>query len=170
MVQGWSLAGYGRNRCPWSGIFKVPVDGGMPVRLTTGQASNPMWSPKGDLIIFVGENVGFFAPLLAVRPDGTPVKLPYIEVLRQSVGTRFLPNGSGLVFMQGLPSAQNLWMLDLATMKTRQLTKLSNAGFIRSFDISPDGNTFSTVFEEIPRSFDRSSGRCSKSGNQMTLG
>jgi Tol biopolymer transport system component len=55
------------------GVFKIPVGGGMPVRLTTGPASNPAWSPKGDLIVYAGANVGFFAPLLAVRPDGTPV-------------------------------------------------------------------------------------------------
>ena len=128
------------------GVFKIPVSGGMPVRLTTGQASNPVWSPAGNLIVYAGENVGFFAPLLAVRPDGTPVKLPSIEVLREGVRARFLPNGSGLVYMQGLPSAQNLWLLDLATMKTRELTRLNNAGTIRSFDISPDGNI---VFDRL---------------------
>jgi Tol biopolymer transport system component/predicted Ser/Thr protein kinase len=128
------------------GVFKIPVSGGMPVRLTTGLASNPVWSPAGDLIVYAGENVGFFSPLLAVRPDGTPVKLPSIEVLREGVRARFLPNGSGLVYMQGLPSEQNLWLLDLATMKTRELTRLNNAGVIRSFDISPDGNI---VFDRL---------------------
>ena len=128
------------------GVFKIPVSGGMPVRLTTGLASNPVWSPAGDLIVYAGENVGFFSPLLAVRPDGTPVKLPSIQVLREGVRVRFLPNGSGLVYMQGLPSAQNLWLLDLATMKTRELTRLNNAGTIRSFDISPDGNI---VFDRL---------------------
>jgi Tol biopolymer transport system component/predicted Ser/Thr protein kinase len=128
------------------GVFKIPVNGGMPVRLTTGQASNPVWSPAGNLIVYAGENVGFFDPLLAVRPDGTPVKLPSIEVLREGVRVRFLPNGSGLVYMQGLPSAQNLWLLDLATMKTRELTRLNNAGAIRNFDIGPDGNI---VFDRL---------------------
>jgi Tol biopolymer transport system component/predicted Ser/Thr protein kinase len=128
------------------GVFKIPLSGGMPVRLTTGLASNPVWSPAGDLIVYAGENVGFFSPLLAVRPDGTPVKLPSIEVLREGVRARFLPNGSGLVYMQGLPSAQNLWMLDLATMKTRELTRLNDAGTIRSFDIGPDGNI---VFDRL---------------------
>ena len=123
-----------------AGVFKIPVSGGIPVRLTTGEASNPVWSPAGNLIVYAGKNVGFFAPLLAVRPDGTPVKLPSIELLREGVRVRFLPNGSGLVYLQGLPSAQNLWLLDLATMKTRELTRLNNAGAIRSFDISPDGN------------------------------
>ena len=128
------------------GVFKIPVSGGMPVRLTTGQASNPVWSPAGNLIVYAGENVGFFAPLLAVRPDGTPVKLPSVEVLREGVRVRFLPNSSGLVYLQGLPSAQNLWLLELATMKTRELTHLNNAGAIRSFDISPDGNI---VFDRL---------------------
>jgi Tol biopolymer transport system component/predicted Ser/Thr protein kinase len=140
----WIVTGGTDNHSP--GLFKIPVSGGMPVRLTSGEASNPVWSPSGNLIAYAGENVGFFAPLLAVRPDGTPVKLPSIEVLREGVRVRFLPDGSGLVYMQGLPSAQNLWLLDLATMKTRELTRLNNAGTIRSFDISPDGNI---VFDRL---------------------
>jgi hypothetical protein len=140
----WIVTGGTDTRSP--GVFKIPVSGGMPVRLTTGEASNPVWSPAGNLIVYAGENVGFFAPLLAVRPDGTPVKLPSIEVLREGVRVRFLPDGSGLVYLQGLPSAQNLWLLDLATMKTRELTRLNNAGAIRSFDISPDGNI---VFDRL---------------------
>ncbi len=128
------------------GLFKIPASGGMPVRLTKGEASNPVWSPAKDLIVYAGENVGFFAPLLAVRPDGTPVKLPSIQVLREGVRARFLPNGSDLVYLQGLPSAQNLWLLNLATGKTTELTRLNNAGAIRNFDISPDGNI---VFDRL---------------------
>jgi hypothetical protein len=101
-----------------AGIFKIPVSGCIPVRLATGQASNPVWSPAGNLIAYARENVGFYPPLLAVRADGTPVKLPSIEVLREGVRVRFLPDGSGLIYMQGPASAQNLWLLDLATMKS----------------------------------------------------
>ena len=122
------------------GVFKIPVGGGKPVRLTKGQASNPVWSPAGNLIVYAGENVGFFSPLLAVRPDGTSVKLPAIEVLREGIRARFLPDGSGLVYMKGLLSQQSFWLLDLATKTSRQLTNLNNAGAIRSFDISPARN------------------------------
>ena len=140
----WIVAGGSDAHGP--GIFKIPVDGGMPIRLTTGLASNPMWSPAGNLIVYTGGAVGFFAPLLAVRPDGTPVAPPSIQVLREGVRVRFLPDGSGLVYLQGLPSAQNLWLLDVATMKTRELTHLNNAGIIRAFDISPGGNI---VFDRV---------------------
>jgi len=140
----WIVTGGTDDHNP--GLFKIPVSGGIPVRLTTGEASNPVWSPSGNLIVYSGENVGFYAPLLAVRPDGTPVKLPSIEVLREGVRARFLTNGTGVAYMQGEPSAQNLWLLDLATMRTRELTRLDNAGRIRNFDISPDGNI---VFDRL---------------------
>jgi len=141
----WIVTGGADDHGP--GIFKIPVGGGAPVRLTTGLDLNPVFSPSGNLIVYAGENVGFFAPLLAMRPDGTQVKLPAIEVLREGVRARFLPDGSGLVYLQGVPSAQNLWMLDLATMKSRELTRLNSAGAIRSFDIGPDGNV---VFDRLP--------------------
>jgi len=141
----WIVAAGTDARGP--GVFKIPVSGGPPVRLTTGEAANPVWSPKGDLIVYAGENVGFFAPIRAVRPDGTPVKVPPLEVLREGVRVRFLPNGSGLVYLQGLPSAQSLWLLDLATKKTSELARLDNAGTIRSFDIGPDGGHI--VFDRL---------------------
>src|SRR4029453_2030823 len=39
------------------GLFKIPVGGGAPVRLHTGIALNPIWSPDGNLIVFAGANV-----------------------------------------------------------------------------------------------------------------
>jgi len=53
------------------GLFKIPLEGGALVRLVSGPALNPVWSPDGSLIVYAGTNVRTFAPLLAVRPDGT---------------------------------------------------------------------------------------------------
>ena len=36
------------------GLFKIPVDGGAPVRLVSGQVVNPVWSPDGTLIVYGG--------------------------------------------------------------------------------------------------------------------
>jgi Tol biopolymer transport system component len=58
------------------GLFKVPADGGSPTRLLTGPALNPVWSPDGRLIAYMGANVSAYAPLLAIRADGTTVDLP----------------------------------------------------------------------------------------------
>ena len=71
-----------------------------------------------------------------MRPDGAAVELP--KVLVRPGGYRFLPDGTGLVY---LPRIQSLdfWLLDFATKTTRQLTRLGNQGALRTFDITPDG-------------------------------
>jgi Tol biopolymer transport system component len=119
------------------GLFKIPVDGGAPVRLVSGQVVNPVWSPDGSLIVYGGPVVGGQVTLLGVTPDGISVPLPEVRV-RLGGGHRFLPNGAGLVY---LPRAQalDLWLLDLVTKQTRPLTRLGDHGVIHTFDITPDG-------------------------------
>ncbi len=96
----------GGNQGGQDGLFKVPVDGGSPVRLLTGPARNPVWSPDGSsLIVYVGSNVSAFAPLLAVRADGSRVDLPQILTRRDGERVRFMPNGRSLIYMQGTARA-----------------------------------------------------------------
>ncbi len=119
------------------GLFKIPVDGGTPVRLVTGFAFNPVWSPDGGMIVYAGPDVAAEAPLRAVRPDGTSVDLPPVLVAGLGERIRFLPNGN-IVYMRG-GFRQDFWLLDLATKQTRQLTKLNDSAALRTFDITPDG-------------------------------
>ena len=128
------------------GLFNVPADGGKPIRLTTGAALNPVWSPDGNLIAFAGSNVSAFTPLLAVRPDGTPVRLPPIQLRRDGERIRFAPDGS-LIYMQGELRAQNFWRLDLTTMSTRPLTRFRQRDTMRTFDVTPDGKQI--VFDRL---------------------
>jgi len=134
------------------GLFKIPVDGGSPVRLANGLASNPVWSTDGSLIAYAGPNVGEYAPLLAVRPDGTAIELPDIKLNRDGERIRFLPNGKGLVFMQGQRRSQDFWLLDLETKKTRPLTHLNNPSTMRTFDLTPDGKRI--VFDRLRENSD----------------
>ena len=101
----------------------------------SGEAVNPVWSPKGTLIVYGGAVVAGQIPLLGVKPDGVPVELPDVRA-GQSTDHRFLPSGTGLVY---LPRGQSpdFWLLDLATKKPRQLTSLSNQGRLGRFDITP---------------------------------
>jgi len=134
-----------------AGLFKLPVAGGPPVRIATGPFLDPVWSPRGDLIVYCGANVFTLAPLLAMRPDGTPVKLPEIDVGREGERARFLPDGTGLVYMIGSTlEEQDFWLLDLRTMRSRRLTKLSNPARMRTFDITPDGSRI--VFDRLQES------------------
>lgn len=119
------------------GLFKIPVAGGPAVRIVQGLAFNPIWSPDGTLIAYAGPIVGPTAPMLAVTPEGAAVPLPNIQTPFSGERFRFLPDGSGIVYMQGI-SRQDFRLLDLRTKTTRPLTKLNRFG-TRSFDITPDG-------------------------------
>ncbi len=139
------VAGSDRNG---PGLFKLPVDGGSPIQLARGQFLDPVWSPRGDLIIYCGTQVFTVTPLLAMHPDGTPARLPKIIVQRGGQRARFLPNGTGLVYMLGSTLAeQDFWLLDLRTMASRRLTRLSNPAVMSTFDIAPDGSRI--VFDRL---------------------
>ncbi len=131
----WIVTGGHDARGP--ALFKIPVDGGEPVRLREGKWVNPIWSPIGDLILFGGPSIVGQVKLLALdSTDGRSVELP--DVMVRPGGYRFLPDGNGVVY---LPRIQGLdfWLLDLATKTSRQITNLSNHGSLRTFDITPDG-------------------------------
>ena len=49
--------------------------------------------------------------------------------------------------MQGLLPAQDFWLLDLTTLRTRRLTRFKNAAAMRTFDITPDGKQI--VFDRL---------------------
>jgi rubrerythrin len=79
--------------------FKVSVDGDRVEKIVEGQALNPVWSPAGDLIVYTGQQVNAFVTALGVRPDGTPVELPPLEILVPGQRVRFLQDGRGLIHM-----------------------------------------------------------------------
>jgi serine/threonine protein kinase/Tol biopolymer transport system component len=139
------VAGSDRNGL---GLFKLPVEGGLPVRILTGPLLDPVWSPRGDLIVYCGPQVFTLAPLLAVHPDGTRAQMPEINVQREGERVRFLPDGTGLVYMLGDTMAeQDFWLLDLGTMQSRRLSRLNNSAVMRTFDITPDGKRI--VFDRL---------------------
>jgi Tol biopolymer transport system component len=134
------------------GLFKVPVEGGDPIRLANNFATNPAWSADGGVVVFGGPNTGRFQPLRAVQPDGTPVQLPDIRVRYDGERFRFLPQGRQLVYMAGQQRQMDFALLDLATLKSRPLTQLDNPAVIMTFDITPDGKKI--VFDRLRENSD----------------
>ena len=63
-----------------------------------------------------------------------------------------MPDGKSLVYMQGFSSNQDFWLLDLATNTTRQLTRLTDQGAMRTFDVTPDGKQI--VFDRLRENSD----------------
>ena len=62
-------------------LFKVPVDGGAPVRLVDGVdavISNPVWSPDGRFILYSEGKGAALHRLRGVTPDKQPFPVPEI--------------------------------------------------------------------------------------------
>jgi len=146
----WVVVGGSHEGVP--GLYKIPVDGGPPVRIVEGEVLDPVWSPDGNLIVYAGEQIQALLTLRAVRPDGTPVELPDIKVLRAGERAQFLPDGSGLVYMKGSQPSLDFWLLDLATLQDRRLTRLDPGPFMRTFDVTPDGKRI--LFDRIEENSD----------------
>ena len=133
----WIVAAGSDGTSP--GLFKIPVDGGAPVRLVDGWAYNPVYSPNGDAIIYAAGfgGAGGQSVLRRIRPDGTPVPMPDVGV-RVGGAHRFLPSGLGLVYLRNVES-KDFWLLDFATNTSRQLTHFNDRGFLSTFDVTLDG-------------------------------
>jgi Tol biopolymer transport system component len=131
------------------GLFKVDVEHDGVFRLASGRAGNPIWSPKGDLILYAGRFFTGQVELLAVRPDGSPVEWPAVRA--RPGGYRFLPDGSGLVYLPFIPSL-DFWLFDFQTRQPRRLTHLGNHGAIGTFDITADGKAI--VFDRSKENSD----------------
>ena len=134
------------------GLFKVPIDGGLPTRLVSGVATSPAWSPNDTLIVYSGPIINGKVQFLAVRPDGSPVALPeiYVGGGPDRQGYRFLPDGKSLVYLP--VGTDDFWILDLASKQIRPIARLTRLSDKHAFDITPDGKQI--VFDRVSETSD----------------
>jgi Tol biopolymer transport system component len=133
-------------------VFKVPVDGGAPVRLVDSVSSNPVWSPNGNIILYSATPRARSVPVRAVTPDGRPYPLPVLAVDRVGDSYRFLGDGNRVVVKLGGFRRQDFWSVDLTSGDRRRLTELTPGESIYRFDVSPDGTRI--LFERIRENSD----------------
>jgi len=134
-------------------LFKINVEDGAVMPLLKSPSYSPVWSPDGRLIVYSEAVQGSFQAVKAITPDGSAAPFPTLEVLVSTEGYRWLPDGKGMVLLQGYFRNQDFWRLDLATGKLLQITNLRKPGLsIRAFDLSPDGKQI--VFDRVQENSD----------------
>jgi Tol biopolymer transport system component len=136
-------------------IFKVPVEGGTPVRLTEENSSNPVWSPGGGFILYMGPDVNGTFPLRGVTPEKQNHAVPELWLQRDGgEHIAFLPGSDAIVIQQGefWNRRPDFWEVDLKTGRQRQLTKLQPGYTVRNFDVSADGKEI--LFDRIRENSD----------------
>lgn len=143
------------NRGEGTRLFKIPVDGGAPVRLLDTLSFNPAWSPDGRFIMYSEQQSAGQFEVKAITPDRAPVPIVELQIVgfSTSVPYRFLPDGKGLIVLEGVRGAsQNFFRVELATGHRRQLTDLTPGPVIYNFDVSPDG--MQIVFDRLRNNTD----------------
>jgi len=123
------------------GLFKVHVGDGRTEQIHPVEATNPVWSPDGSMIVFAGAQVGPLLRLHAVTPDGKQLEFPAIQVSIGGERVRFLPDGSGIVYLRGLDPDYQFRLLHLESGEDRPLTEFASSTTMRTFDITRDGKT-----------------------------
>ena len=122
-------------------LFKVPVDGGAPVRLVGGVNIEPGLVARRALHPLLRHGRGPSHRAEGVTPDKQPVPAARDPRSRTSEQPLSIPAGRQGAGPDARASLrhQDFWLLDLATGRRRQLTDLRPGFDMKSFDVSPDG-------------------------------
>src|ERR1043166_7317293 len=101
-----------------------------------GAEYSPSWSPDGQWIVYTQERGGS-SDIYRIHPDGTGLEQLTDDPAFDDQGV-LSPDNSMLAFVSTRASGTaDVWLLDIATKKSRNLTKGNSGNFRPAF--SPDG-------------------------------
>jgi WD40 repeat protein len=135
-------------------VFKVPVDGGTPVRLVNTLSYSTLWSPDGKFLIYSEPLQGGTSITKGIRPDKTSFPFPAIQLEYTTANPyHFVQGGKALIILRGGSQRErNFYWVDLDTGIERPLTDLKSDSIIQHFDITPDGTQI--VFDRVRNNSD----------------
>jgi serine/threonine protein kinase len=161
---------FDRRSVPTAGIWRLDVDGGVPVQVTSGRGDiRPHCAPDSTWMTFVRYGEPMRVPLSGgmpatafprglLSPDGSQVLTSGSEGL--SVGDlagamqllptgrvtlfHWTPDGSGVFFTRELDRSRDVWVQSINGGEPKRVTDFQNSGIYR-FSASADGKKFAIV-------------------------
>ncbi len=119
------------------GIWKVPIDGGDPVRLIEGNAGIPVVSPDGQTIAYLDSPEGH-TPRVTVMPFAGGPAIKTFDIPK-TYTLRWTPDSREILFSKPEGGIANIWRQPLSGGKPTQVTRF-NSDQILDFDLSRDGS------------------------------
>jgi eukaryotic-like serine/threonine-protein kinase len=123
-------------------LWRVPVAGGSPERLTDMQTRAPQYSPDGSQLLCEAKSDspdGEWHFVFLSPTDGSVFGQIPASAVPVSGRTRWMPDGKTLAFVRNQNGVSNLWTFDPQTGKTARLTDFREDQ-IMNFAWSPDGS------------------------------
>ena len=130
------------------GIQKIPVEGGVPQRLSDLAGRMPTFSPDGKLVAFnYAEGTApesFHLKIAVISAEGGAALYTFNTDPRLRSRIHFTPDGKGLAWPINDGGAGNIWVQPLAGGSPEQLTSFSSE-IIQDFAFSPDGKSIAVL-------------------------
>ncbi len=121
-----------------SGLWKIPIDGGTPVRITNKLTSQAAISPDGKLVAcrYREQDLSPFQLGLIDVATGETVKTMDIPPTDRNL--EWTPDGRSVLYVDARSGVSNIWSQPIDGSPPRQLTNFKS-DLIFAFDLSNDG-------------------------------
>jgi Tol biopolymer transport system component len=133
------------NQGAEKGIWKIPIEGGNPIRLKGVEAADPAVSPDGKMIAYLYKDPSAYPPERFANPPrgvaimafagSAPTRIFQIPNLSSF---RWVADGHSLLYAKNEGGVDNFWSQPIAGGMPKQMTHFNDQK-IENFDVSRDG-------------------------------
>jgi eukaryotic-like serine/threonine-protein kinase len=135
-------------------VFRVPIDGGTPEKMSDLEGYLPQYSPDGKLVVFrynQGTAENYRHKAAVIPADGGAVLYTFdLDPRARDARVAFTPDGKSLICLIYDAGAGNLLLQPLTGGPVKQLTFFKSMR-IYDYDFSPDGKTLALLRGHLNR-------------------